>query len=164
MSRIGSIFYGGDTVLSEKLTYLYTLLVNLYTASELRILALGSVFGAFFSAAVGGTDQQVMNLVYLVITDYVTGLMAGWKTKTLGSSRGTKGVFKKLAIFGAVAFANTVDNAMATHTFRFMVICGFAGVEAMSIIENIDRMGYGGYIPGFLREKLIQIRNEKGVQ
>ena len=42
-----------------------------------------------------------------------------------------------------------------------MVISGFAIIEAMSLIENIDRMGYGFIIPDFLRNKLSQIADEK---
>lgn len=143
---------------------IYTWLVSLYTASELKLMALGSLTGAFFSVAVGGMDQQITNLVYLVITDYTTGMIAAWKTKTLGSARGFRGLFKKVAIFAAIGFLNVVDNAMGIHTLRAMAIFGFAGLEAMSIIENVDRMGYGEYIPGFIREKLAQIREEKGIK
>ena len=28
-------------------------------------------------------------------------------------------------------------------------------------MENLDRMGYGEHIPGFIREKLSQLRTEK---
>lgn len=45
--------------------------------------------------------------------------------------------------------------------FRGMFISGFAIMEAMSIIENIDRMGYGFIIPYFIRNKLRQIADEK---
>ena len=160
--RGGRVDY--KAILCNALTQTYTGFINLYTASELRIMAFASAFGAFFSVAVGGADQQITSLIYLVIADYVTGLWAGWKAGTLGSARGFKGIFKKIAIFAAVAFCNTVDNAMAINTLRSMAIFGFAGVEAVSIIENIDRMGYGAYIPQFIRDKLGQIRQEKGIK
>lgn len=157
-------FYGGGKLINTTLTEWYLWLANLYTATELKIIALCSIAGAFFSVAVGGIDAQITALIQLVIADYVTGLLAAWKTHSLGSNRGTRGLFKKVAIFAAVALAHTVDNAMTTHTLRSMAICGFAGVEAMSIVENFDRIGWGKYIPEFLRNKLIQIRNEKGVK
>lgn len=42
-----------------------------------------------------------------------------------------------------------------------MVIFAYLGNEGLSIVENLDRMGYGAYIPGILREKLAQLRQEK---
>ena len=52
---------------------------------------------------------------------------------------------------------------MAIHMFRGMVISGFAIIEALSIVENIDRMGFGFIIPAFLRDKLMQIAQEKHI-
>lgn len=61
-----------------------------------------------------------------------------------------------------VIIANWVDVALfGTGTCRTMVIFAYLGNEGLSIIENLDRMGYGQYIPVFLREKLIQLREEK---
>ena len=51
--------------------------------------------------------------------------------------------------------------AMSMDIFRGMVISAFAIIEAMSIVENVDRMGYGAYIPEFLRVRLKQIADEK---
>lgn len=143
---------------------LYTWLINLYTASELKIIAASSLCGAFFVDAIGGIDLQVSALFKLMVLDYATGLIAAYRTRTIGSKKGTTGLFKKIAILCAVMLANTVDDAFATNTARHMAICGFAGIEVFSLIENIDRIGWGKYIPGFLREKFIQIRKEKGVQ
>ena len=42
-----------------------------------------------------------------------------------------------------------------------MVIFAYLGNEGLSIIENLDRMGYSEYIPLFIRDKLIQLRKEK---
>ncbi len=139
-------------------------LISLYTVSEIKIMALASAFGAFFSAVVGGADQQIQALVYLVIADYITGTAVGIKTKQFGSSKGFKGLMKKAAVFAAVAFAYCVDQAMGIKMLRAMAIFGFAAVEATSIIENLDRLGYGYYIPAFIRDKLEQIRQEKGVK
>lgn len=142
----------------------YTWLVNLYTASEVKIMACASIGGAFFSAAMGGYDQQVQALIYLVIADYISGVAASLKLKSFGSNKGFKGVCKKMTIFIVVAFANTIDNAMGIEILRTMAIFGFAATEATSIIENVDRLGYGHYIPSFIRTKLVQIREEKGVK
>lgn len=151
-------------MINSTLTSIYIWLVNLYTATELKIIAISSICGAIFIDAVGGIDIQITALFKLMIADYATGLLAAYRTKTLGSQKGTQGLFKKMAILGAVMLANTVDNAFAVNTARHMAICGFAGIEVFSLIENIDRIGWSKYIPGFLRDKFMQIREEKGVK
>lgn len=143
---------------------LYTWFINLYTATELKIIALSSLGGAIFIDAMGGIDVQISALFKLMIADYITGVIAAYRTRTIGSKKGTTGLFKKIAILYAVMLAHTVDEAFATNTARHLAICGFAGIEVFSLIENIDRIGWGKYIPAFLREKFIQIRKEKGVQ
>lgn len=137
---------------------------SMYTANELKILAAGSALGACFSFAVGGMDKQVWALVGFVIADYVTGWCAACKHNEVSSRVGLKGMFKKIAIFAGVALAYWADVAMGTDTLRSMALFGFALVEVCSLLENIDRIGYGQYIPAFLRDRLAQIKEEKGVR
>lgn len=134
----------------------------MYTVTEYKIGAIGAVVGVGLSTAVGGIDQQITALASLVIADYVTGIYAAWKNCTISSRVGYKGMFKKLGIFAAIALANCVDSAGGVHILRSGLLFGFAIVESTSLLENIDRMGYGEYIPNVLRSKLIQIRDEKG--
>ncbi|MDR2006659.1 MAG: phage holin family protein [Acidaminococcales bacterium] len=42
-----------------------------------------------------------------------------------------------------------------------MAICAYSANEGLSILENIDRMGYGQYIPGFIAAKIAQIREAR---
>ena len=133
------------------------------TQTELSIAAICSTAGAFLSFLVGGFDPSLQALVVLVITDYLTGMIAAWKTGTLCSGKGYKGLLRKAVIALVVAFAHMLDTAMGVHTLRAMAICGYAGMEGLSILENIDRAGYGEYIPEYIRTKLAQLREEKGV-
>ena len=137
---------------------------SMYTANELKILAAGSALGACFSFAVGGMDKQVWALVFFAIADYVTGWWAACKYKQVSSRVGIKGMFKKVAIFAGVAVAYWADVAMGIDTLRSMALFGFSLVEVCSLLENIDRIGYGQYIPAFLRDKLAQIKKDKGVK
>jgi len=124
----------------------------------------GSLLGAGVTVAVGGFDKALTMLIALVVLDYLTGLTAGFKTKSLSSNVGFKGIIKKLVIFAFVAFANTLDGAMQlNHLLRSMVIFGYAANEGLSILENIDRMGYDNHIPEFLRTKINQLKKDKGV-
>ena len=45
-----------------------------------------------------------------------------------------------------------------------MTISAFAVIEAMSLMENLDRMGYGSMIPNVLRVRLAQIAEEKKIK
>ena len=139
-------------------------LKSMYTINELKIMAAGSALGACFSFAVGGVDKQVWALIGFVIADYATGMWAAYKYKSISSRIGSKGIYKKIAIFAGIAVAHWADVAIGTNTFRSMALFGFASTEVYSLLENIDRLGYGEYIPGFLRDKLEQIRQEKGVK
>lgn len=131
--------------------------------TELKLGAIFGVLWAAFDLAIGGIDTPIKALALLIVLDFATGVYAGWKTGALSSRVGSKGILKKVSIFVCIMFAYLLDNAMAITMFRGMVISGFAIIEAMSLIENIDRMGYGGFIPSFLRSKLAQISEEKKI-
>lgn len=116
---------------------------------------------ALLDLAIGGIDTPIKALAILIVLDFVTGITAGYRTGSLSSQVGSKGIIKKVGIFVCIMFAYLLDNAMAIQMFRGMVISGFSIIEAMSLIENIDRMGFGYIIPDFLRTKLAQIAEEK---
>ena len=133
-----------------------------YTQIELRIMAIGSAIGAGFSFLVGGVDKLITALLIFVIIDYVTGMVAAWKRATLDSKKGFEGIKRKVAMLVIVIMAHWIDvGILGISTCRAMVIFAYLGNEGLSIIENLDRMGYGEYIPAFIREKLVQLRNEK---
>ena len=133
-----------------------------YTQIELRIMAIGSAIGAGFSFLVGGVDKLITALLIFVIIDYLTGMIAAWKTATLDSKKGFEGIKRKVAMLVIVIMAHWIDvGILGISTCRAMVIFAYLGNEGLSIIENLDRMGYGEYIPAFIREKLVQLRSEK---
>ena len=133
-----------------------------YTQIELRIMALFSAIGAAFSFLVGGVDKLITALLVFVVIDYVTGLIAAWKTATLDSKKGFEGIKRKVVMLLIIIMAHWIDaGILGISTCRSMVIFAYLGNEGLSIIENLDRMGYGEYIPAFIREKLAQLRSEK---
>ena len=133
-----------------------------YTQIELRIMAIGSAVGAGFSFLVGGVDKLITALLIFVIIDYVTGMVAAWKTATLDSKKGFEGIKRKVVMLLIVIMAHWIDvSIFGISTCRSMVIFAYLGNEGLSIVENLDRMGYGEYIPAFIREKLVQLRSEK---
>lgn len=129
------------------------------TGAEQYLMAIGAAIGLFISIAVGGMDKMIYALIALMILDYTTGMIAAFKTGQWDSSTGFVGLAKKAVILAVVALCNTVDMAMDTHTLRQMAICAYALNEAGSIVENIDRAGWGEHIPDFIRNALARLQS-----
>lgn len=131
---------------------------------EQVLLTIGAFIGMVVSVALGGIDKMIWALITLCIIDYITGTVAALKTGKWGSKEGFIGLLRKTVIFSVVALANIIDIAIDVHVLRQMAICAYALNEAGSIVENIDRTGYGKYIPAILRNALAQLNGkaEKG--
>ena len=147
--------------LRKKLKEVYTLLTNLWTCSEIQIGVVTGILWGWLNYALGGIDSPIKALAILVCLDFATGVIAAFKRDELSSRIGAKGILKKVGIFVCVMFGFLLDTATGLNMFRGMVISGFAIIEGLSLIENIDRMGYGDMIPQFLRAKMAQIEEEK---
>lgn len=131
------------------------------TGAEQYLMAIGAAIGLFISIAVGGMDKMIYALIALMFLDYTTGMIAAFKTGQWDSSTGFVGLAKKAVILAVVALCNTVDMAMDTHALRQMAICAYALNEAGSIVENIDRAGWGKYIPAFIRNALARLQSKQ---
>lgn len=123
------------------------------------LMSIGATIGLFLSVALGGIDGMVWALFGLAVFDYVTGMIAAFKTKQWDSNVGFRGIGKKTIIFGFVALANGVDCTLGDgHTFRQIIIAAYGVNEAGSIIENIDKMGFGSIIPASVRNGLARLK------
>jgi toxin secretion/phage lysis holin len=121
---------------------------------------IGAVFSLFWTAfiwVVGGWDSQIQALCCLAIADYVTGVFAACKTHSFASDIAAHGIGKKGVMFLIVGIGAAIDYCFAAHMVRTMFIGCFAMIESMSIIENIDRAGYGDFIPAQIRNCLAQV-------
>lgn len=128
--------------------------------SERILVGIGSLIGAGVTLALGGIDKMIYALMVLCIIDYVTGTIAAWRTGIWDSGTGFHGLIKKFVTFAIVALCNTIDIAMDTELLRQMAICGFTLNEAGSIVENVDRCGWGEYIPAVLRNALNRLNSD----
>lgn len=129
------------------------------TGAEQWLMGIGAAIGLGISIAVGGMDKMIYALIALMILDYASGIIAACRTGQWDSSTGFVGLAKKAVILAVVALCNTVDTAMDTHTLRQMAICAYALNEAGSIVENIDRAGWGEHIPAFIRKALARLQS-----
>lgn len=131
-----------------------------------EIIAFGKGSGAFKSiifalsglaSLLGGWDMALKVLVFVVITDFVTGVLAGAYEGKLSSSIGHKGIIKKVTIFIIVALAYQLDCALGMTYIRTTVTYFYIVMEAISILENAERTGLT--VPEFLRKILKQVRD-----
>lgn len=149
-----------NTFLQIKDSILDFLLQLKPTGAEQYLMSIGAVIGLFFSLAIGGMDKMIYALIALSIIDYATGMFTAFKTGQWDSSTGFRGILKKFIIFAVVALCNCIDTAMGMHILRQMAICAYALNEAGSIIENVDRAGYGKHIPNFIRNALARLTEQ----
>lgn len=131
---------------------------------EQALMTAGAVIGMAVSIALGGIDKMIWALIALCVIDYATGTIAAAKSGEWGSKEGFIGLLRKTVIFSVVALANVIDIAIDVHILRQMAICAYALNEAGSIVENVDRAGWGYIIPAILRKALAQLneRAERG--
>lgn len=128
-----------------------------YKALETKAAVASAALWVFLDLMLGGIDAPIKALCVLMIVDFASGVGAAWKKHKLNSTIGANGLWKKVAIFFAIGFACLIDMAMGMKMLRGMVISGFAIIEALSILENIDKIGWGKYLPVFISSKIKDI-------
>lgn len=121
---------------------------------EKFLMTIGGTIGAAFSFAVGGVDDAMRWLLILATVDYVTGTIASFKECSWSSESGFRGLFKKAFMFAVVAICHGVDVTTGQDFLRNIAVFAYAVNEAGSILENVERMGFGHWIPPFLKAGL----------
>ncbi len=124
---------------------------------------LTALVGAGLSWLFGGWDMALTILVLFVVFDYITGLAAAWKEKTLDSNVGLFGIAKKIMLFIPVAIGFWLDQFTGQEILRNIAIFFYMSNEGISILENLGRCGVD--IPPALLNALQQLKKnteEKG--
>lgn len=127
------------------------------------MLASGAV-GSALAWALGGIDLQLQWLLMFVAVDYVTGTIAAGKTGEWNSRVGFRGLFKKVFIFVVVMLSHGLDVITGTEMLRNAAIVAYAVNELGSTLENMDRLGFGGMIPSFLRRAIKELKSREVVK
>ena len=122
---------------------------------------LSAIGAGIASTLLGGWDKSLEILLIFIIMDYVTGIAAAFKTKTLKSSVGFEGLMKKGAIFLIVILAAQLDRITgnAAGVFRTSTAFFFIANEGLSVVENVGEMGVK--LPGFITGALTKLRDEQ---
>lgn len=136
------------------------------THIEQGILAVGAWLGAVVSFLYGGDAETVLGwLLIFIVTDYATGTAAAVKNGEWSSKFGFWGIAKKVFILALVSLCHGTDvlnPLQETVSLRDVCAFAFALNELGSVVENIDRLGYGSLIPKPLRGAMAQLRAENG--
>lgn len=113
----------------------------------------------FLAWIIGGFDFLIQALLILMVLDYISGIIAGYKEKTLNSKRGFKGLCKKVMILIIVCCSSLISQILKNFALRDIVIIFYCSTEILSILENAGKMGVP--IPEKLKEALEQCKNKK---
>ena len=116
-----------------------------------------AALGTAASALLGGWDMWVQVLVYFVIADYLTGVLAAFCLKKLSSEVGARGIAKKVFIFLLVGIAYQIDMLAGTELVRAAVCAFYIGIEGLSVLENAGKLGIP--LPEVLTSALEQMQN-----
>ena len=118
-------------------------------------LAIGA--GAI-TTILGGWDKALEILLIFIVLDYVTGVGAAIKTKTLHSDIGFGGLCKKGAIFLVVIVAAQLDRITGDNVviFRTATCFFFIANDGLSILENVGKLGVK--LPVFITKALEKLR------
>lgn len=91
--------------------------------------------------------------------DIVTGIMKAFVTKEVNSKMGYKGFIRKAGIMLVIIIANLLDVLTGSEfLFRSMAVLFYIGLESLSIIENLGKIGVP--LPEQITKFLKQLSNE----
>ena len=116
----------------------------------------------FLAWIIGGFDFLIQALLILMVLDYISGIIAGYKEKTLNSKRGFKGLCKKVMILIIICCSSLISQILKNFTLRDIVIIFYCSTEILSILENAGKIGVP--IPPKLKKALEQCRDEKNIK
>lgn len=136
--------------------------------------AILSVIGGWLAAEAEAVFPALIILLILMILDYASRLTACWKSGTLNSEKGARGIAKKIGYLLIICCAMCFDFIVSYYATRVgiavqnqllfgMIVCVWYCLnETLSIIENV---GEFSTVPEWLAKRIENIRdsmNEKG--
>ena len=130
-------------------------------------LAVGWIkIGAVLGVIWGATLESVAPLVYwylaFMAADLLTGIWAACRTGTFSSKRLSFGMAKKGLAFFIITLAHGIDVSFwfVLHDmplFQSVTLCAYACGEFGSIVENIERAGFGDALPPVLKKLFLSL-------
>lgn len=128
------------------------------------LLAVGGILGALCSFLFGPIDDAIEWLFVFIVVDYLSGTYAAMKTGQWNSRTGFLGITKKIVMLSLVALCHGLDitSVIPFVSVRDAAVFAFCLNDFGSILENIERMGYGSIIPAPVRKMLKAMEERSG--
>lgn len=125
-------------------------------------LAVGGILGALCSFLFGPIDDAIEWLFVFIVADYVSGTYAAMKTGQWNSRTGFLGITKKIIMLSLVALCHGLDitSVIPFVSVRDAAVFAFCLNDFGSILENLEKMGYGSVIPAPLRKALAAMEKK----
>lgn len=110
------------------------------------------------TAHLGGWDAALQILIYAMIFDYATGVLAGIKQKKLDSDIMLWGGVRKVVVLGVIALCVLLDSFLGNDSpiFRTLALYFYIGREGLSIIENLGKLDV--LVPESVKSRLEQLK------
>ena len=87
---------------------------------------------------IGEFDSAVITLLFMMVFDYVTGIISAIYNKKLSSKVGFKGILKKVLMLIIVCVAALIDRLVGeSGAIRTLVIYYYVANEGISLLENL---------------------------
>lgn len=115
---------------------------------------------SFLMWLLGGFDVALQVLFVMIVLDYLSGVLVGYKLGELSSKKGKEGIIKKIGILMCVIVAVLADKVIGTdNLLRTAIIICFIGNEGISVLENATNLGVP--IPQKLTDALLQLKGKE---
>lgn len=114
---------------------------------------------SFITWLIGGFDLLIQVLLVLMIFDYISGVIAGYKSNELNSKRAFKGIGKKIIILIVISCSSLLSYVLKNNSLRDVVGIFYCATEILSILENASKAGVP--IPNKLKKALEQCQDKE---
>ncbi|CEN27825.1 MULTISPECIES: phage holin family protein [Pseudolactococcus] len=129
--------------------------MKIFNEISLVFAGLGSVLLGFL----GGMDNLLHALLFMIVLDFLTGLIKSVVNKKLSSKIGSKGIAKKVMVLLVIAVAVEVEILIGQAIpLREVVILFYLSNEGISLLENVSEFLP---IPEKLKDYFLQLREKK---
>lgn len=111
-----------------------------------------SVLGSLFVYAFGEYDTAIKTFIFLLLADFITGVIKSAKRRELSSWISRKGLGKVMSYAIAISIGHQMSKIGIPLRHWSIMMCGVT--EAVSLLENLQIMGFK--IPKFLSKALLE--------
>ena len=117
-------------------------------------------FTGLISTLMGEHKSFFYWLFAFVVADYITGMIAAARTGTWSSRIGLKGLIRKFVILLVAIGFHGIDQILQEPWIGAWAIGALSLNELISILENVEKAGFGSIIPQRIRNMLDLVKEE----